>query len=466
MVVTEPDTVRRACAIEGWRIAETSSLGRANRRSALSAEQRRQGQLDARFFEEGHGVTAEDLAKLRECLKPAAAEDQMPVDAVLKPWTGQRVRELARQGAASNTAPGPSGLVYKYLAEGTDELVDTYAEVVGAAQDGAVRPEAWRRAYEWPIPKSGAGGGSLDGARRICMVEIGAKMLDGEIGKAVAAEWRKRGTLHGWQGGFTKGRGAGDLAAAGVSVVDRARRGDKPMFAVFLDVAKAFPSAPHFGLEVGLARAAVPAKVAQTWLEAERGQESGKVATVQTLTDWGPTEDIEAEGGLLMGQTGSPPKWLALIDPLLWWLEACGVKGVEVRKGGKRVAVMAFADDLALFVPGSLAEVQRALLLIDRFLRLFGVDLNPSQVGGHEGGRQAGGCGVAAGGALVGGARRWSKGAAACGQARGGAVPGSEDAGRRQSGERRSATSSERSRGGARGSSVRHSRWVRRRGCC
>jgi hypothetical protein len=25
---------------------------------------------------------------------------------------------------------------------------------------------------------------------------------------------------------------------------------------------------------------------------------------VQTLTDWGPTEDIEAEGGLLMGQTG------------------------------------------------------------------------------------------------------------------------------------------------------------------
>ena len=251
--------------------------------------------------------------------------------------------------------------------------------MIGAAQDSAVRQESWRRAYEWPIPKSGAGGGSLDGARRICMVEIGAKMLDGEIGRAVAAEWQRRGTLHGWQGGFTKGRGPGDLAAAGVSVVDRLRRGDKPVFAVFLDVAKAFPSAPHFGLEVGLAVAAVPAKVVQTWMEAERGQESGKVATVQTLTEWGPTEDIPAEGGLLMGQTGSPPKWLALIDPLLWWLEACGVKGVEVRRGGKRVAVMAFADDLALFVPGSLAEVQRAVLLIDHFLRLFGVDLNPAK---------------------------------------------------------------------------------------
>jgi len=265
VVVTEPDVVRRACAIEGWKIAETSSLARANCRTATTAEQRRQGQLDARFSEPGLGVTAEDLEKLRECLKPAAAEDQMPVEAVLRPWTGQRVRELARKGATSNTAPGPSGLVYKYLAESTDEVVDTYAEVIGAAQDSAVRQEAWRRAYEWPIPKGGAGGGSLDGARRICMVEIGAKMLDGEIGKAVAAEWQRRGTLHGWQGGFTKGRGSGEMAAAGVTVVDRARRGDRPMYAVFLDVAKAFPSAPHFGLEVGLARAAVPAKVVQTW---------------------------------------------------------------------------------------------------------------------------------------------------------------------------------------------------------
>ena len=76
-----------------------------------------------------------------------------------------------------------------------------------------------------------------------------------------------------------------------------------------------------------------------------------------------------------MGQTGSPPKWLAFIDPLLWWLDACGVKGVEVRRGGRRVAVMAFADDLVLFVPGSMANVQRALHLVDRFFQLFGVEL-------------------------------------------------------------------------------------------
>ena len=63
-------------------------------------------------------MRAADLAKLRECLKPAAAADQMAVESVLKPWKDQWVLELARQGAASNKAPGPSGLVYNYLAEG------------------------------------------------------------------------------------------------------------------------------------------------------------------------------------------------------------------------------------------------------------------------------------------------------------------------------------------------------------
>ena len=158
-------------------------------------------------------------------------------------------------------------------------------------------------------------------------------------------------------------------------MLDRARRGKEPMYAVFLDVAKAFPSVPHFGLEIGLRRGAVTEKIMRAWLEAERGRESGEVTKVKMLTEWGPTDDMRAEGGVLMGQTGSPPKWLAFIDPLLWWLDACGVKGVEVRRGGRRVAVMAFADDLVLFVPGSLANVQRALHLVDRFFQLFGVEL-------------------------------------------------------------------------------------------
>ena len=379
VLVTRPVLVKRVARIEGWKVSETSSDGRRNRRTERTEAERREGGLDDRFREEGDGVTAQDLAELQKVLQPTPAEAQMRAEDVLTPWSAERVSGLARKGAAHNTAPGPTGLTHAYLAEALEEVQETMARVIGASQATGVRPEAWRRAFEWPVPKPGAGGATLDGARRICLVEVAAKMLDGEISRAVSEEWRKRGTLHPWQGGFTKHRGAGEMAAACVSVLDKARRGPKPMYVVFADVAKAFPSVPHWAVEQGLRRTAVPDKVLRAWMEAERGRESGKLTAVQMLTDWGPTEDIEAEGGLLMGQSGSPAKWLAFIDGLLRWLDACGVVGVEVRKGGPRTAAMAFADDLAIMVPGTIKQVQRALHLVDKYLRLFGVDLQPDK---------------------------------------------------------------------------------------
>ena len=57
------------------------------------------------------------------------------------------------------------------------------------------------------------------------------------------------------------------------------------MYVVFADVAKAFPSVPHWAVEQGLRRTAVPDKVLRAWMEAERGRESGKLTAVQMLTD-------------------------------------------------------------------------------------------------------------------------------------------------------------------------------------
>ena len=65
------------------------------------------------------------------------------------------------------------------------------------------------------------------------------------------------------------------------------------------------------------------------------------------------------------------------MDGLLKWLTACGIEGARV--GSDSVPVMVFADDIAILVPGSIAQVQRALHLVDRYLQLFGVSLEPSK---------------------------------------------------------------------------------------
>ena len=38
--------------------------------------------------------------------------------------------------------------------------------------------------------------------------------------------------------------------------------------------------------------------------------------------------------------------------------------------------IMVFADDMALFIEGSIKDVQKALYLVDHYLHLFGIELN------------------------------------------------------------------------------------------
>ena len=98
------------------------------------------------------------MEKLRKVLEHTPEDSCMKDENVLKPWTEERVRQLAKKGASHDTAPGPSGMCHKYLAEATPEAHKTFAAMVGAVQESAVRPEAWRRAYEYPVPKPGVEG--------------------------------------------------------------------------------------------------------------------------------------------------------------------------------------------------------------------------------------------------------------------------------------------------------------------
>ena len=85
-------------------------------------------------------------------------------------------------------------------------------------------------------------------------------------------------------------------------------------------------SVPHFGNEVTLRSLGLKERSLQSWMEAERGGESGKKVRIRTITDWGLTEVFEMEGRMVMGKCGSPHKYIGFADGLLRWLDACGVK--------------------------------------------------------------------------------------------------------------------------------------------
>jgi hypothetical protein len=304
----------------------------------------------------------------------------MKAETIFRPWTAQRVREIAKWRAPANTAPGPAGLSDRLLLESTPEFHEMVAELIQASQDTRRMSKGERHSHVYPIPKSGPTGGTLEGARQICLIEVTVKMLTSETGKAVTEEWARRGTLNGWQGGFVKGHAPPDLSATVAALFGIARSKKKPIYAIFGDLAKAFQAVPHWAVEMSLRRLAVPEEVIELWMETDRGRATERggaepLATCEMITDWGLTAEYTVDNGVRMGESLSPFKFIAWMDALLCWLEACGVEGVEVA-AGKKCRGKAFADDL-LLLARTLADARKALALTDGFLRRFGVELLP-----------------------------------------------------------------------------------------
>ena len=86
-----------------------------------------------------------------------------------------------------------------------------------------------------------------------------------------------------------------------------------------------------------------------------------------------------------MGAPPSPIKFNSWLDTLLRWIEKEGLKGVKlVRQNpdGSLTTVdlhtLAFADDLLLLAE-SIEDLQKLTNLVDRFLCLFGVELQPDK---------------------------------------------------------------------------------------
>ena len=157
------------------------------------------------------------------------------------------------------------------------------------------------------------------------------------------------------------------------------------MFMLVADIAKAFQAIPIWGMYLAARIQGMSHRATSFWLETERSGKTGKLATCQFITDFGLSPSFENETGARMGAPPSPIKFNSWLDILLRWIEKEGLKGVKlVRQNpdGSFTTVdlhtLAFADDLLLLAE-SIEDMQKLTNLVDRFLRLFGVELQPDK---------------------------------------------------------------------------------------
>jgi hypothetical protein len=360
-------------AVEQLGYATTAATGN-KLDGGLSDEDFDEGKLPPQFYEPG-------LENLREELQNR--DETIPDEVVLPPWSVARLMTLLAR-VNKHTAAGPSGLSYMLLINAPIEFLQSFVNLLEACQKANMVPAQARHSYVYPIAKTGAGGSTLEGARQICMIEVLLKVISMSMAAALADVWDERGSLHTYQSGFVRGRQASMLAATVVTAIDMVRQDGKVVYVACLDVSKAFQAVPIWAQRLMALRKGMSPRVATYWMEPERGRD-GDLATCQIITDFGLTEVFENQAGCRMGGPSSPPKYNCFADVLPCWAEREGIRGhsvkVQASDGSTRtvdLSIVAFADDL-LLMADTLEEMQKLLSLVDRYLSLFGVSLNPSK---------------------------------------------------------------------------------------
>ena len=359
---------------------ETTAAAGNRSADGLSLEDFSAGCVPARF-------EAADVVKLRALMAQAVnlpAAECIPDSVSMPTWTLERLRLILHR-VKRRTAAGPSGLSYQLLYHAPPAFLTAVADILQACQVAGEMPARMRHSYIYPIAKSGPRGGTLDGARQICLIEVFLKLASLNMSIPVSAVWHQRGTLHTSQTGFKPHFESATTASSVVTTAAMFRQQGKPLFLFVADVAKAFQALPIFGMYLGARLGGLSHTAALYWLQTELCHKTGKRATCQFITDFGLSEVFENETGARMGGPPSPVKFNSVFALMLRWLDAEGVRGVRVMRRNADGSLsevdlhtIAFADDLLLMAE-SIEDMRRLVALVDRFLALFGIALQPAK---------------------------------------------------------------------------------------
>ena len=208
-----------------------------------------------------------------------------------------------------------------------------------------------------PIPKKG----DLqlcDNWRGISLLDVAGKVFARILQERLQAIAER--VLPESQCGFRKGRGCVDMIFTARQLVEKSREHDTPLFALFVDLRKAYDSIPRSALWQVLEKCGIP----PTMLSVIRSLHVGMQAVVRTGDS--TTDNISVTNGLRQGCTLAPSLFNPYFGAMVaCWRSKCPEAGVTVlyKHGRKlvgdrtaksrlqevRVTESQFADDVAIY---------------------------------------------------------------------------------------------------------------------
>ena len=266
-----------------------------------------------------------------------------------------------------NRSPGPDGIYNIMLYRGPDLLQTVLAKVYSKCLSIGYMPMRWKQAETVMIPKPEKDRSAPGNYRPISLLSVLAKLLEGIIARRLNRHLETRGVLNRYQSGFREGRSTNDHLLRLTQSVSEAFNQKLSVYAVFLDVAKAFDTVWHDGLRAKLCsrRFGLPRKMIRFLSDYLKNRQF-RVRCGNSVSEWNSIEAGVPQGGSL--------------SPLLFLLYVNDIPFEEDR----HCAMSQFADDLALWSTSANASsacqrLQRKLDSVIAWCDLWRVSLNSAK---------------------------------------------------------------------------------------
>ena len=284
------------------------------------------------------------------------------LEQVVSPITELEVIEQIKSNK-SNSSPGPNNISYahfKILAESAG-----YIQILTGMFNQALIhnswPNEWNKGTIALLLKKSQYTGQMSELRPITLLQTGRKLFTGIITDRLSKTVYNNNILKGGNFGFTPGVSTNDYVTIFRHLIDHAKLKNKQLYAILLDIQKAYDSVPMIALKICLQRIGASERLINIISMLMNNRE------LRISTDAGLSQGFIPENGLPQGDKISPILWNIFYDPLLTMINT--MEGYHFEDSTK-ISQEAFADDLTL-IDENLQNIQPKLNVVAEYLGFF-----------------------------------------------------------------------------------------------